>query len=753
MRVSRFFSFSGKRSVVALICFLVFFVVSTYVMNFPLRGEKNLATEITGQLAEPVGYISDNHIVVQSLFFHKPVVLHSMDVLAANYGNTVTMPELQYSVRDNRKEVIFSSQVSTSEIQDNQNLHLELGDVRLNANQRYFIYFQGPLPEEGAVCPTFWMMEKNEISDVLYTDTGKWMEGRAIRASYSYDVVPMGIGVWLFFAFVLLASFVLANLKPEMIHKIRERVPAVIWCIFWGMLLLSVILNQDAFNKQLFKHSHAVLFCTVLLIALTAGVILSARTVLKEWLAFIYRWMKAHKIIIGIGWFVLLFVVQYIIASNLYQKIGWDVSIVWDIVTDWMTNDNAVTSSYIKLYPNNIGLCLLFSFLRSFVSNSEMASQYWFVVAANLVAIDIGIYMSYRLANRLFGFGAAVCSTLLLSVLIGLSGYMIVPYTDTLTFFIPVTVLYLYFLIKDYHKKALVQGCCAVGIAILLVWGYHLKPQCILVGIAIVLVELFAGLIRWIQRKSWQPVLFLRTYRVALFTFVLGMLIGFGSFSYCQSRVLPDDYTDEASMPMTHFFMMGLNENPQTLGVGGFSDQDVSTSLEQHLTEDKAQRNREIIEERLHDFGFGGFLNHVYQKAICILGDGSFFWQIEGGFYKEDYSKKENNAFQEKLREIYYGRYGGYDDEKLQVFLTRLSGLWFMILFFVMIPCGKKGLDGRRAAFLAFSLLGAFTFTILFEGRSRYLINYLPMFAILASGGIKRFCGGICSLMTKNVLK
>lgn len=746
MKISRYFSFSGKRSIIALICFFVFFAVSAYVMNFPLRGEDNLVTEVTGEVAEPVGYISDSHVVVQSLFFHKPVVLHSMDVLAANYGNTVTMPELQYSVRDNRKQVIFSSSISTSEIQDNQNLHLELGDVRLNANQRYFLYFQGALPDEGATCPTFWMMKKNEISDTLYIDTGKWVEDRAIRASYSYDVVPMGTGVWLFYAFLLLVSFALANLKPEITHKLRVRVPAVIWCIFWGILLLSVVLNQDAFNKQLFKHSHAVIFCIGLFVALTCGVILYARTTLKEWVVFIYRWMKSHKVIIGISYFVLLFVVQYNIASNLYQKIGWDVSIVWDIVTDWMTNENAVTSSYIKLYPNNIGLCLLYSFLRSFVSNSEMASQYWFVVVVNLLAIDIGIYISYRLANRLFGFGAAVCSTLLLSVLVGLSGYMIVPYTDTLTFFIPVMVLYLYLLIKDYHEKALVQGSCALGIAILLIWGYHLKPQCIIVGIAIVLVELIAGIIRWIQKKSWQPVHFLRIYRFALAAFVVGMLIGFGSFSYCQNRALPEDYTDEASMPMTHFFMMGLNENPETLGVGGFSDQDVATSLAQHLTEDKEKRNKEVIKERLHDFGVGGFLYHAYQKAISVLGDGSFFWQIEGGFYKEDYSKKENSDFQEKVRELYYGRYGGYEDEKLLGFLSRLTGVWFMILFFVMIPCGKQRLDGRRAAFLAFSILGSVAFTILFEGRSRYLINYLPMFAILASGGIKRFCRGIRSL-------
>lgn len=740
MRAGRYFTFSAKRSGIALVCFILLFMVSVSVLNLPLHGEKNLETEITGGGGEPVGYVSDNHVAVQSLFFHKPVVLHSMNVLAANYGNTVTMPELHYSIRDNRKQVIFSSSVPTSEIQDNQYLRLELGDVRLNANQRYFIYFQGPVSDENMVCPTFWTMDKNEISDTLYKDTGKWLEGRALNATYSYDVVPMGMGIWLFYLLLLAAFLAVANLKPGTIRKHRIRIPAVLWCFFWGGLLLSIFISQDAFNEQLFKHSYAALFCVNIIVVLVCGVILFLRTDYIGWLIPAWDWMKKHRAFIGISYFVLLFAVQYIIASNLYQKIGWDVSIVWDIVTEWMTEEHVSASSYIRLYPNNIGLCLLFYFLRSFVSNADMATQYWFVVVAGILAVDFGIFLCYRLAKRLFGFGSGVCAVLLLSVLYGLSGHIIVPYTDNFTFFIPAAILYLYLTIKDNQKRAVIQISGSVGLAFLLVWGYHLKPQCIIIGIAIVLVECIACVARRIQKMPWQPAQVLRACRFALPAFVLGIAISLGGFYYLQSRVLPEDYTDEASMPMTHFFMMGLNENPETLGVGGFSDQDVSTSLEQHLTEDKAKRNKEIIQERLHEFGFGGFLNHAYRKAVSVLGDGTFFWQIEGGFYKEDYSKKERSSFQENLREKYQGRYGGYDNDKLQLFLSRLSGIWFAILFFVMIPCEKKGRTGRRTAFVAFAILGALAFTILFEGRSRYLVNYLPLFTVLASGGIRRFC-------------
>lgn len=747
MYIRKYFNFSAKRSVIAFVCFILLFIISVSVLNFPLHEEKDLRTEITGESREPVGYISDNHIVVQSLFFHKPAVLHSMDVLAANYGNTVTMPEIHYSIRDNQKQVIFSSSVSTSEIRDNQNLHLELGDVRLSANQRYFLYFQGPVSDENVVCPTFWTMDKNDISDTLYKDTGKWLEGRALNATYSYDVVPMGISVWLCYFLILAVFLAAANLKPGTIRNNRARIPAILWCLFWGGMLLSVFFRQDAINQLLFKHSYAVLICIGIIVTVACAIILFERTEGMEWLVAAWNWIKKHRIFIGITYFVILFAIQYIIASNLYQKIGWDVSIVWDIVTEWMTEEHASASSYIRLYPNNIALCLLYYFLRSFVSNADMAAQYWSVVVVNILAVDFGIFLCCRLAKRLFGFGSSVCAVLLLSVLYGLSGHIIVPYTDNFTFFIPAAILYLYLLIKDYRKKVLVQIGCAVGLAFLLVWGYHLKPQCIIIGIAIVLVECIACVIRRVQKMPWQPAQVFRTCRFALPAFVLGIAVSFGSFYYLQSRVLPEDYTDEASMPMTHFFMMGLNENPGALVAGGFSYQDVAISTAEHLTEDKIKRNKEIIQERLREFGLGGFLNHAYQKAISVLGDGSFFWQIEGGFYKEDYSKKENSSFQENLREKYYGRYGNYDDETLQLFLSQLSGIWFAILFFVMIPCRKKGLAGRRAAFAGFAILGALAFTILFEGRSRYLVNYLPLFAVLASGGMRRFCREIQKML------
>lgn len=743
MKIRKYFTFSAKRSGIAFVCFVVLFILSVSVLNFPLHGEKNLRTEVTGSNREPVGYISDNHIVVQSLFFHKPVVLHSMEVLAANYGNAVTMPELHYSVRDNRKQVIFSSSVSTSEIQDNQNLHLELGDVRLRANQRYFIYFQGPVADESVVCPTFWTMDKNDISDTLYRDTGKWLEGRALNATYSYDVVPMGMGVWLCYLLLLAVFLAAANVKPEKIRNNRLRIPAMLWCFFWGGMLLSIVLFQDAVNELLFRNSYAVLFCIGMIVTLACAAILFVRTDFMEWLVPVWNWIKKHRIFIGISYFVLLFATQYIIASNIYQKIGWDVSYVWDIVTEWMTEEHASASSYIQLYPNNIGLCLLFYFLRSFVAHADMAAQYWFVVVVNILAIDFGIFLCYRLARRMFGFGSGVCAVLLLSVLYGLSGHIIVPYTDNFTFFIPAAILYLYFVIRDYRKNTAVQISCSAGLAFLLVWGYHLKPQCIIMGMAIVLVEGISCIVRRIKRIPWRPAQVLRAFRFALPAFVVGIAISFGSFYYCQSRMLPEGYTDEASMPMTHFFMMGLNENPESLVLGGFCYQDVDISTGAYATKDKIAKNKEIIGERLHEFGFGGFLNHAYRKAINILGDGTFFWQIEGGFYEEDYSKKENSSFQENLREKYYGRYGEYEDEKLQLFLSRLSGIWFAILFFVMIPCGKRGRTGKRAAFAGFAILGALAFTILFEGRSRYLANYLPLFAVLASGGMLRFCRGI----------
>lgn len=225
--------------------------------------------------------------------------------------------------------------------------------------------------------------------------------------------------------------------------------------------------------------------------------------------------------------------------------------------------------------------------------------------------------------------------------------------------------------------------------------------------------------------------------------------MGFGIFTGVTKQVLPADYSSQNAKPMAHFFMMGMSENPRSLGIGGFCYDDVFYTDEKQLTAERAEHDKIRIQERLKDYGVSGYLNHIFKKAIFVLGDGSFYWQKENQYYLEDYSYIEGSEKQQELREKYYGSYGGYDSYLNTIFLGTLGGIWFVLLFFTLFTIQPKHKKRSQIAIVALAVLGCLLFTLIFEGRSRYLILYLPLFGILASGGFLRIYEQIQHIVSK----
>lgn len=761
--MKKYFQFSLRKSLLAFMLFIAMLALGMALFHQSFRGKQGLETEKPEEILDTIGWVSDQHIAVQSLFFHEPVRLHSVKIMAANYNGTAGMEYLQYSLKDNRNRVLYENAVPVSEIADNAWLDLNLGSVSLKANERCFLYLQGAVAGKNVVCPTFYTMKSDGVSDILYTNHGTSMEDRALCAVYRYDILPVSGAVLVIYICLGCGMFLLANSRIKLTAKSIPGILAAVYVIVFGGIMISICSNNDTINRILFQQSVALrmmfLLFAVLFLYSAISVSEKFRNAMQKLMEQVYRF----RFVLGIIFFLILFLGQYRIASNLYQRIGWDAGYVWDNVTDWLTNPNAVSSSYIQIYPNNIGLGVIFYLLRSLAKGKTFAQQYWILVVVSLLCVDFAIWLLYQCSNKLFGFNTAVISTVLLTALFGFSGWIIVPYTDTYTMFLPVLVLLLYCYFRDTDVKTWIRAFCALGMALLGVWGYHLKPQCLIIYVAIGLVELISLLrtdyLSLRQEKSRQFVknagngrkpegkqpkrrlsaanllMEKRSYFVLLLCTIAGIVSGIVSFRTLQARILPDDYSKEYAMPMEHFLMMGLNENPSSVGIGSFCHDDVEHSTANNTNKEKKAYTRQEIRKRLKGYGLAGLLKHCYKKAVYILGDGSFFWQIEGEFYQEDYSKKDS-AGQEKLREYYYGRYGGYDDTKLQNMLGCYSGLWFFMLWMAVVPQHRERGKWKWIGIVAFAVMGSILFPILFEARSRYLINYLPFFALMAGRGI-----------------
>jgi hypothetical protein len=626
---------------------------------------------------------------------------------------------------------------------DNEYLTVSFDNIALNGLDRYYVVFRSDSSQaDGVVSPAIWLKETTSVEDILYQG-GSMVEGLAIDAVYSYTTVPnMGHYIAAFLCIAVVAGLI-CMVRRSYIKSLLWQFVRAGWILFFGGLLWYNLRYADPINSTLFNQEQAwkffkiflgagILIFTLLLLVWKGVGLHFQKRFQEKFQKQIQRFSKFPypHIIFWVAAIVVLVLValrQIYLASLLYQRIGWDVDYVWQYAKEIKETGTLTNVGYLSLYPNNKALTMFVYFLMKRMGNASDKTIYWAWVVINIVLIDTSFCMSFSLARKYFDNWTAVISTAVEIVLLGLSGWIIVPYSDTMTAWIPLAILCLYQMAKE-KKKISSKVIALTLIGFLVVWGYYLKPQCVIVFIAILMCCL--GTVRSIQKgqRIWFPV-----------GIIAGIIVGAFTYQLASAGVFQKNIIEGVSMPPSHFVMMGMNENPTAVGIGSYdSDSTSYSSSAGNSTEEHDTACKERIRHYLEGYGLRGYLHHLFQKGIWILGDGSFFWQGEGGFYQEDYSYQEGNQKQQEIREIYYGSSGGYDAAKLQMSLAKKSGLWFCVIAFMTIfvlSYGRNSKFAEEKTILALAACGCLLFTMLFEGRSRYLINYLPFYCMLGAGG------------------
>ena len=201
------------------------------------------------------------------------------------------------------------------------------------------------------------------------------------------------------------------------------------------------------------------------------------------------------------------------------------------------------------------------------------------------------------------------------------------------------------------------------------------------------------------------------------------------------SQVVPFNLLTSAneSRPMSHFMMMGLKtsyrEYPRPL-YGAYSlDDDLLT------TSGRADgSSHEIaiseIKKRLTDMGAIGYISFLNNKAVWIMSDGTFYAYGEGlaiggpvHYVRDD--------FLHKIAQNLFSIDGRFYPATSNVF----HGAWvaLLILICLQLPAilrRHKLVRATQLIVIQLSLAGIIAFVLLFEGRSRYLYNFLPLFII-----------------------
>lgn len=416
---------------------------------------------------------------------------------------------------------------------------------------------------------------------------------------------------------------------------------------------------------------------------------------------------------------VVLFFLQIFICINIFFMAGFDSKIITanaDHVANGRTTE--LSNWYYSRWPNNTLITAIYAGIFWCVEHIGISSKYARLAIAFLQCFlsTMTGAMIYQCVNRIckesrISFYAWIFYVLLL----GVSPWLIVPYSDSSCLFLPVFLFWMYQMLKK--RKGKYWWSVVVGVTAGI--GYELKPMVIIVFIAIVVIEILQNIKKKTDTKQWGIVLIL----------IVSLIGTFGIYRYVNlldKMGFEVDASQEFQIP--HYFMMGLND--ETSGTYWIEDTEYSASIP--TKQERAKENVRISLERIKEYGVSGLTRHLVEKTLANFNDGTFSWGQEGYFY--DIVPDGPNLFTNKILRSYY-----YDDGTYHEAYEMLTHIiWILCMTGVTIEslCLLKQKEVEpELKVLCLSLVGIALFVTLFEARARYLFTFVPMFLMAGACG------------------
>ncbi|MBD5542715.1 MAG: hypothetical protein HDR01_00360 [Lachnospiraceae bacterium] len=495
---------------------------------------------------------------------------------------------------------------------------------------------------------------------------------------------------FLFFSFLWLEMLFLNNSNNQF-HPLKQICFAFLWTVFLALGAVFFYLLKLKYSAFFIKYYTPIVYCIL------AG----------------------------------LFLLQLFFVCSVSTQIGWDCN---NLITPALSDEIGSYNTYFSQYPHNLFLLLILKGLGKCFGFLGIHNMWLAYSVFNTVMVDFAILFLVKSA-LLIGTKKFSYITLWTAILfLGFTPYLIVPYTDTLSMPFIAGAFYFYCWISlcwKQKKKALFPLLC---FPFFLLLGFLIKPTAAILLIAIVLIFLCFHFKQFLSEKVLKKLFLKRLgYFLGCGLFLLAGFKGFHSYADTLDML---DLNHNLSVSMTHYLMMGTNilKTETGFSYGGFNMDDINITMSYTNPKDAKKANLEEYKKRMKRFGIIGYLDFLNKKARQVTSEGDFYWGDEGSF--ADWSRVGENL----LTELIYPN-GAY----YRIYTYVLQGLWILIFLGVALSPVLQKTDPGKEFFTVVrcAIFGSLLFILIFEGRSRYLINYLPFYVLLAAYGYERVLGNI----------
>ena len=403
---------------------------------------------------------------------------------------------------------------------------------------------------------------------------------------------------------------------------------------------------------------------------------------------------------------------------------GWDARVVMDLARALQAGRPLADSDYgyLSLYPNNLPL-LAIDRLGVAVGQRLGLSPDAVLITLNGACVAVTLYAVHLLVVRVAGRGPALAAQLATLAIVGTSPWLSVPYTDfyAMPFVVGGVAL---------ADKALAPGRTSMRI---ILWvlaiasitiAYSIKTTPVVVVIAAVLTAVIATFDHGLPTARRLGVVAACAASVLAFA-ALGT--GLTAAATASAGVDSARVDPTATPPLLWWVALGSVEQRGVSGAvayGAYS-RDMVTAVDGQTQDEMRDYAGSVLGEQWAERGLGGMLVFYGNKAAWNWGDG-MFWAWGEGRDSLPGTLAPATGATGVLHEV-----NGFHGSAYQLRADLTQGLWVAVL--IVAGLGLLRAPYRRETVLvAVSVLGIAAFTLVFQGRSRYLFAFVPLVVALA---------------------
>lgn len=391
------------------------------------------------------------------------------------------------------------------------------------------------------------------------------------------------------------------------------------------------------------------------------------------------------------GWWAVQLVFAFVLEVQPTRT--WDFGLVFSAAQQY-AQSGVLPGDYFSQFHNNASMYLVLVALFKVLGALGVQDVMSAALVCNTLCVNVSLLLLYRVLRRLYGVKSALFGLAGAFLFLPFLLYGPIVYTDTVTLPFPIGALALWLSARDRPAGAGRMLRCA-GAGLLAAAGAWLK-----ITVAIALAAAVLDAVLYLGRRGWK----MAGCMVLSFAALYGAL----SLAALHSPWLPA-YDREKAIPWQHWVMMGLS------GDGGYNDDDYKLTLQGEDYSARVEIAQTEIARRVEEMGPGGLLSHGLDKLSYIFGDGLYYAPMKLDIGSVHKGNPLQAYFIQGMRHTGRAVYAA-----LGVQAALLAGL---------AAAGARSAFRRRhrATVLRVAVLGLALFLLLWEARSRYLVNFLPV--------------------------